>query len=380
MSASALLLSVPGLLAEDLMPLIDAGKLPRLRDLIEGGALGFVREAPGTNITQQVWTIATGVAPEAHGVPGPYAVMPGKCGIHPIGRDDSRAAPLWEVSARQGLRSCAIAWPGTQDSGGGDLRVVTDDIHVPFGAGRAAWPLLPGIVHPNDWEAALRDLRVHPTEIASAEVDFFVGESGEPAERYRIAEAVAAAATVQAVTLHALADGGFRLIASHFDFLDRLRRLRSGAPEHIPPMALASGYRFLDLLAGHLRRTRPEATLILASPSAPRGPGVIAPGLLILNGPDVAADVLLGDVSLRDVAPAALHCAEAALPKNLSLPAWERAWKIAKPIREAPSEALSQDEPAAWALEEMRRLGLQPTPLLASFRRQIERLERESIA
>jgi hypothetical protein len=335
-STSTLLLSVPGLLAEDLMPMIDGGKLPHLRQLIEGGALGFTREAPAANLTRDLWTLATGLAPEAHGVPGPYALMPGGSGIRPIGRDDARAAPLWEVSARQGIKSCAIAWPGTHGSVGDDLLVVTEDIHVPFGAGRAAWPLLPGIVHPMEQEPALRDLRVHPTEIAAAEIDFFVGESGEAAERYRIAEAAAAAATVQALTLQALGNGGCRVIASHFDFLDRLRSLRSGAPERVPAQALARGYRFLDLLVGHLRRARPEATLLLVSPSARRAPGEIAPGLLILNGPNIAADVLLGDVSLREVAPATLHCARAPVPKNWRLPAWERAWKIAPPVRECP--------------------------------------------
>ena len=370
-----LLISAPGLLGPDLMQMADAGGVTALQGMMDHGALGFVRQEEGADVTQQIWTIATGFAPDVHGVPGPYGVMPGGTGIYPIGRANSRCMPFWEVSARQGSRSCCIAWSGTRDSDETNLCVFTDDVGVAFGTERQSWPILPGTTNEPDMEAALVDLRVHPGEIMAQEIDFFVPSTTAPIIRRAMAQALAAAATVQAVALHVLGTRRFSVVAVHFDYLDRIRRLRARAPRLVPITAVAQAHRFFDLLMANLRRALTEhTTLILATtPARDRAENVV-PGVLIMEGPNVRSDVLIGDVRLTDIAPAALQCIGAAVPEAWLPMPWESAWRALTPVQSCAMELVTplDDEGSAW--EQVQRLGLKPRPPLAPFRRQIESL------
>lgn len=368
--------SVPGLLADDLLPLADSPALESLRLMIESGVLGLVGASPSANVTQQLWTLATGQPPSIHGVPGPFAAMPLRTGLYPIGRRNSRNRPFWELSAIQGLKSCCLAWPGTRDTSVRDLFVVTDDIHSATGSSREAWPLLPGCA--NGRETELLDLRVHPSEVSSGDIDFFVGRSDAPGLRAEIARAIAAAATVQALLLYALGAREWRLIAVHFDFLDRIRRLASRSGRMAGTM-IARGYRFFDLLLRNLRRELSQNhVLIVVAPPARRGVQHVSGGALILEGSGIEQDVLVGDVELIDIAPTALHVVGADIPSALPGRPLSGAWKAFAPPRIRQSTQYSHGASDRWALSEVSRLGLHAARPLASVQRQVDEMLRST--
>lgn len=357
------------------MQMVDSGRLATLGEMIERGALGFVRGEAGADVTQQVWTIATGFPEDVHGVPGPYAVMPEETGIYPIGRGDSRCLPFWEVSARQGLRSCALAWPGTRDSDEENLCVVTEDIAVALGPDRFSWPIMPGTATDRDMDAALFALRVHPTEITADDLEFFApGLSGPPLRR-ALAQAIASAATVQAAAMHVLGTRSFRVVAVHYDFLDRIRRLHSRAPQHFPITVIAKAYRFFDALLANLRHALPEhCTLILATVPARESAECVVPGVLLLEGPNVKPDALIGDAQLADIAPTALHCAGGAVPQSwLPLP-WKSAYKTGTPVETCSMDLIDPPQQLESAWQQVQHLGFRARIPLAPFRRQIEQL------
>ncbi|MGH7021991.1 MAG: alkaline phosphatase family protein [Caulobacteraceae bacterium] len=350
---------------------------------------------PGARLA--VWTmLATGVQPEVHGIWRNVEAWAG--GTRPIGRASWRVAPLWARLQAAGISTGSVAWPASRP--GADWAGVHIDETFAAASGRVGedWAL-PLHCAPAEARAALRERRVHPTDITAAMLKPFVPtmadiDQSRDVHLPTLAVTMARAATVQAGAAWLLSEARPQAVFVHHRWLGDVRiafeRFREG------PFAgvVAAAWRFLDgLIARLVELAGPETTLILASPGWRDRPGLFmatggehqGEGAHVL---DVAPTVLglygLGDASFpgrcllpvdgalvqapdASIAPAEIDTdllaqAEAAgyAPPSGPLPGWraqglaELAWMLL----ERDAEAAGRVADAALALDPENVMGL----------------------
>jgi hypothetical protein len=323
-----ILVSAPGLEASKLPCMIEAGLFGEISRMAESGTFGLFRSLPAANAAQDLWGIATGVTLQKDSAARSATEAP-------AGLVYSRRPPLWEVSAQQDIESCSIAWPGATESYSNHLLVVTDKIHIPFGSSHRNWPLLPGSVNCREYQAPILGLRVHPSEVPECDLDYMLNGLSDPVLKNVLRNAVAAAATVQAITLDVIAKKRHSVIALHFDILDRVRCLQGVVRQDATTLTLRA-HQFFDLLIGNLRSMLSRnAVLIIVSPPTRGAAGDVSPGAVIIWGAGVEPNILLDDPHLEDIAPTALHIVDCALPQFWSgrpLVQAGRAVRVLKPL------------------------------------------------
>jgi len=158
-----------------LHPLLDAGEMPALNRLVDGGASGALLAVQPAVPAMQWASIATGKRPWQHGV------------CHSRELDDSgqavpvtarrRSAPaLWEILARQGRRSLVVGWPATQGEQTLHAKIVSDRYPEPTAPpGVKPWPPAPpGTYWPEEISAGLDKLRVSPEEVTADIISRYV--------------------------------------------------------------------------------------------------------------------------------------------------------------------------------------------------------------
>ena len=167
-------------------PLIEMGDLPRLAALKKAGAWGVLHSMTPT-LSPILWTtIATGRAPEDHGIID-FLMKDPATGLEvPISRLFRRVKALWNIATDVGLSSMTIGWWATWPAEPVDGFMVTD---------RVAFTLFdlpldrnqPGLAHPPSLLAELEDLRVDVDAISYEDVRAVAGISRRRFEKARTA-------------------------------------------------------------------------------------------------------------------------------------------------------------------------------------------------
>ena len=289
-------------------PLVDAGALPNLQRLIEGGSSGTLAGfAPFQR--EMLWTsIASGYRARRHGVSGAFEIRADGGGVQPSGRRSWREGAVWDIVACAGMPAAAIGWPATQPGAGWIASVVDDRFAVPRGRDFADWPLPPDCT-PHALRSEFRDLRIHSTDIGAAEIAAFLPglAATNPTDQRlaQIAHMLAEAATIQAAATQLAADASWQFLAIHYRLIDHaqrgFRRLDSAEPDQarFSRGAVDAAYRFQDMLIGGLLDVCGSDTDIVVV-SAGR------PGILIGHGPSFARDRIVHGASVLDVVPTVL--------------------------------------------------------------------------
>ena len=93
-----------------LTPLLDSGKMPNLRRLIEGGVSGRIATLQPI-LSPILWTsIATGKRGDKHGVLSFVEPAPDGKSIQLVGSASRRAKALWNILSQLGCRSVVVNW------------------------------------------------------------------------------------------------------------------------------------------------------------------------------------------------------------------------------------------------------------------------------
>ena len=161
---------------------------------------------------------------------------------------------------------------------------------------------------------ALRELRVHPTDITAAMLEPLVPHLAQIDQRYdpelpRIALAMAEASSVQAGAVWMLQGPQPAAAFVHFDWLNKMRALYGARAEGPFSQVEVGAWRFLDALIGRLAGlAAPGARILVVSPGWGGKPGLflssgggrpVEPKLQAINSLDVAP-TLLADFDLED--------------------------------------------------------------------------------
>ncbi|MGI4881229.1 MAG: alkaline phosphatase family protein [Janthinobacterium lividum] len=296
------LIGVGGVDWSSLRAVMRRGLAPNISALVARGGLGSLQHS-GPRAGVAPWaTMATGHEPLVHGVFRESEAWAG--GVRPTTRASWQRPPVWATLAEAGVATASAGWPASAPGDSWAGQHVDESYAV---ASAPAW---------NDWalplhcaspplREALRDLRIHPTDIGAAQLLPLVPDlgtidqardSGLPA----LAVGMARTATIQAAALHLLGEPTWQAMFVHHRWMGEIRRADTSSPPW--DRVVDGAWRFFDGLIGQIAAMAGEdCTVIVASPGAQRSTGIV-----IAAGPGVRPASEIVNARLIDLAPTVL--------------------------------------------------------------------------
>lgn len=335
-------------------PLLQAGRLPVLAKLLRRGVRADLRSNTPM-LSPLLWTtVATGKAPEEHGIMDFLLVEPETGRKVPMSSRFRRVKALWSILTDLGLESQFIAWWATWPAEQVRGTMVTDRVSYSLFAGLDLQPgeSTAGLTFPPGYMAEVRERLVAPEEISYDEIRRFLHIDPSDFQRgvallhsppqsppedavVAMARTVAASRSYHALALDLLGRGQPDLFAIYYEGIDqvghRFQHYMRPKMEQVSQEeylryrdAVTAYYIYQDELLGELVQLADPATvfLILSDHGFRNGAGRprdVVPyvsekpglwhrryGIFTLTGPGVRQG-RLDTVSLYDIAPTVLH-------------------------------------------------------------------------
>ncbi len=320
-------------------PLLQAGKMPTLARLIDGGARGSIATLDPP-CSPMLWTsVATGKTADLHNIVYFVEPDPEGRGVRPVLGSSRHGKALWNILTQAGLRSNVVGWWPSHPAEPIDGVMVSDfwrTAKAPLGE---PWPPTPGAVHPEGLAESLDALRVHPGELTAAHILPFIPraaeiDQNEDRKLNAVAKIVARTASVHAAATWAMRHTEWDLTAVYYDALDHLGHgfMKYHPPQqpHVPEEeyelykdVVTAGYQFFDLMLHRLLDLAGEDTTVIllsdhgfhsdhlrpaAIPKIPAGPAVEHRpfGVLCMRGPHLRRGEPIHGASLLDITPTVL--------------------------------------------------------------------------
>ena len=386
-----------------IQPLIDVGRMPNVRSLVENGARGQIATLHPA-LSPMLWTsIATGKRPFQHGIHGFSEPTPDGRGVQPITNLSRKSKALWNILNQNGLRCVVIGWWPSHPAEPIDGVMVSDHFHRARGPLEQGWPLPARAVHPPELAETLAGLRVHPDLLTPEMVEPFIPLAPEiDQDRDKRLAAflriLAECMSVEAAALWLAENQQWDFLAVYFDAIDHFSH---AFMKYHPPRqswvgerefelyrnVVSMAYQFHDRMLGNLlKKAGDDTTVILMSdhgfhpdhlrpawiPEVPAGPAIEHRdlGILVMAGPEIERDELLHGPSVLDITPTVLTLyglpvgedmdgqvlsqALATTPKISFIPSWEQ---VAGADGRHPAHTRLDPVAAREALEQMIALG-----------------------
>ncbi len=320
-------------------PLIDAGKMPHLAGMLEGGTMGNLATLFPV-LSPMLWTsIATGKRAFKHGIHGFAEPDPQTQGVRPITNLGRKCKAIWNILNQNGLRSNVVGWWPSHPAEPINGVMVSNHYQQMVGPKDKPWPMAPGTVHPPRLIEPLKALRVHPGELQGDQILPFIPKAAEVdlAKDKRVSGVVkilAETAGVQAAATAIMQLEPWDFMGVYFDAIDHFCHgyMRYRAPRlkwidkrdfEIYKEVIDTAYQFHDIMLGAmLKLAGDDTTVILVSdhgfhpdhlrpmelPNEPAGPAdEHRPfGVFAIKGPGIKRDALIHGASLLDVTPTVL--------------------------------------------------------------------------
>ena len=165
-------------------PLLDSGRMPNLKRLVEAGVMGHLLTLQPM-LSPILWTsIASGKRPYLHGVHGFAEPTPDGLGLRATSSSTRKCKALWNILAQAGKRCQAIGWYASHPAEEINGVCVSHQFPVaPASATPTTWPPQPNSVQPPDLAEALAELRLHPAEITGPMLSQFIPRAAELDQR-----------------------------------------------------------------------------------------------------------------------------------------------------------------------------------------------------
>jgi predicted AlkP superfamily phosphohydrolase/phosphomutase/tetratricopeptide (TPR) repeat protein len=322
-----------------IQPLLDAGQMPNLARLIEGGMHGNLATLYPP-LSPMLWTsIATGKRAYKHGIHGFSEPLPDGSGVRPISLLSRKTKAVWNILNQTGHRSVVVGWWPSHPAEPLNGAMVSNFFQEPRGVPGAIPPLPRGAVHPASLAESLGDLRVNPMELSGEFIRLFVPEfekvdQARDKRLHSLGKIIAETMSIHAVGTELLATQPWDFAAIYYSGIDHFGHgFMSYHPPRLPWVpeedfatyqhVIANAYRYHDAMLGTLLDFADDkTTVILMSdhgfhpdhlrpgyiPAEPAGPAVEHRhfGILCLKGPDLRVNEQLYGASLLDLCPTLL--------------------------------------------------------------------------
>lgn len=322
-------------------PLIEQGKMPALKKLVEQGASGPIKTLE-PSFSPMLWTsIATGKYADKHGILGFVEATDDVSSIRPTQSTSRKCHALWNILGSKGLKSNVIGWWPSHPAEPINGVMVTNQFHKVHHRpdGQPAWKTK-DTVYPISMEEELSKCRVHPSDLTEAHILPFVPEAGKVNQDSDkslsiLADGIAQLATVQASTTHLMRNTDWDLTAVYFNDLDRIsHQFGKFTPPKLGHIeqeqfelyhgVVEGAYRLLDMMLDRLITLAGESTdVVLLSDHGfklgdqklkglPNIPAAIVlehnqEGIVCMNGPSIKNGNQILNASLLDITPTILH-------------------------------------------------------------------------
>lgn len=360
-------------------PLMEAGRMPYLRGIVENGVSGNLASLEPM-ISPMLWTsIATGRLAETHGVFGFTEVNPLTGQAQPVLSSSRQCPALWNLLDAHGRHTHVLGWLATHGEVLAHGCVLSDLYPKPTAHPGERWPPPPaGAISPPELGPAFSGLRVQPESIREDLLGMvcprFREAEGEALLRLcRLRVHLAEALTLQAATLWILQNRPWDFIGLYLRALDDLSHLFMAC--HPPAMdgtptvereifreVIDGIYVLFDGLLGRLLAFAPPETHVVivsdhgfhpdhlrprAVPDVPAGIGVWhrRQGIFAASGPKLGKGVSIAGAGLLDVAPTVLRLCDLPLARD-----WE-----GKVLLPALAEASALPRIPSWGSVEVGR-------------------------
>ncbi len=321
-------------------PLMDSGKMPNIRRLVENGVMGNIATLHPV-LSPMLWTsIATGKRPFKHGIYGFYEPTPDGLSVQPITNLTRTTKAVWNILNQNDKRCHVVGWWPSHPAEPINGVMVSDFFHK--NSVKSGLPELapPGAVHPESMLAELSELRFDLRELSGGDLINFIPNMNEVDQSRdprlaSCAKIVAECTTIQAVATEIMETADWDFMAVYFDAIDHFSH---GFMKYHPPRrefipeadyelykhVVTSGYIYHDMMLGRmLELAGDDATVILLSdhgfhpdhlrpkfvPMEPAGPAIEHRdfGIFVAAGPGINKDKLVFGTSLLDITPTILH-------------------------------------------------------------------------
>ncbi|MBN8644591.1 MAG: alkaline phosphatase family protein [Planctomycetes bacterium] len=158
-------------------PLMVMGRLPTLKALIDSGVRADLRTLE-PRLSPLLWTsIATGKRADKHGILNFVEPDPAGTGLRLSTSTSRKCKALWNILSQSGIRTNVVGWYATHPAepvlGTVVSNLLFEGVPRQSPGSDADWPLPPQTVHPDALREAISDLRLHPAEVARAELGAF---------------------------------------------------------------------------------------------------------------------------------------------------------------------------------------------------------------
>jgi predicted AlkP superfamily phosphohydrolase/phosphomutase/tetratricopeptide (TPR) repeat protein len=381
-------------------PLMDAGRMPYLRKLVESGTAGDLRTLMPA-LSPMLWTtIASGRLAEDHGILGFFEPDPNSGSIRASSSTSRRVKAIWTILDEQGLQASAVNWMASHPAEAGRGTIVSNALATIASSIVQPPQRLPaGVVHPPEQTDTFRDLMVFPTDMSGNELAMFIPELAridqEKDKRpLQLAKLLSQAFTTHGAATWILENTDWDFLGVYYDFIDRGGH--TFMQFHPPQMEGVTDEEFAlyrqvmngiyechDLMLGRiLQLAGPDATILLLSDhgflSGAQRPALTAGpegwhrehGVFVVSGPGIKRDELVFGANLMDITPTllALYGLPIAgdMPGRVLIeifenpPALEKipTWETSAPgEKKAAAEALGEAWDAAAMIDQLAALG-----------------------
>ncbi|MDB6038106.1 MAG: type phosphodiesterase/nucleotide pyrophosphatase [Verrucomicrobiales bacterium] len=321
-------------------PLLDEGKLPNLRRLVEGGTIGNIATIEPM-LSPMLWTsIATGKRAHKHGVLGFSEIDPISAAVRPVTTLSRKTRAIWNILTLKEKRCNVIGWWPSHPAEPINGVMVSNEFQSAPPELDETWPLPRDSVYPERLRGPIADLRLHPRELSHEHIGPFVPRWQEidRAQDQRIdviGKILAECSSVHAVATAVMQLEPWEFMGIYYNAIDAFcHHFMPFHPPHCPGVpekdfelyrnVVTAAYRYHDLMLGTLMELAGEETAILLvsdhgfhSDDArkrvlPEEPAAIANdhrrfGIFAMRGSGIKKDERIYGASILDVAPTILH-------------------------------------------------------------------------
>lgn len=322
-------------------PLLDAGEMPALQSLIEGGVCGNISTLDPI-ISPILWTsIATGKHAYKHNILGFAEPNSSKQNLRPTQVTSRTSKALWNILNQNGYVSHVINWwPSHPAEPINGIMVSNLFCKAQFKQDIKEWKVEDGSIHPNHLTSQLAAFRVHPRELTQAHILPFIPnahliDQEEDASIANLACQIAESATIQNIATYILdEDKDWNFMGVYFEAPDLVSH--QFMKYHPPKLAkvkqekyelyhqvVSCIYKFHDMMLARLLELLDEdTTVILTSDHGfysdqnrilafPKEPAAIAKehrplGVFVAKGPNIKKDERIYGASILDITPTIL--------------------------------------------------------------------------
>lgn len=391
-------------------PLIDAGRMPNLKRLVENGIIGNLLTLQPV-LSPILWTsITTGKRAYHHGVYGFVEPTPDGTALRPTASSTRRCKALWNILAHAGRRCHALGWYASHPAENINGVCVSQLFPVaPASATRDDWPAPPNSVFPAELAEQLAELRFHPAEVTGAMLSQFVPLASQLDQRdpevrrlfNSIAKRLAECISLHALTTALMEEQPWDFCTAYYETIDRFShdfmvfhppRMENVRPDFFEAFhgVMNAIYEFHDQMLGRLvELAGPEAHIMIVSDHGFQSGGLrpttqVDPaqwhrnfGMFLLAGPGIKKDATIHGATLLDIAPTVLTLfglpigrdmegkvlvnAFEAMPPIERIDSWEA---VPDPVYDAREMDAADDDPEAAeaAMQQLVELGYIEAP------------------